>query len=187
MLKSQPTRFCQDTEHRTREWPSSDRSPASNRVARGFESHLPLHTAQQRRNVMRRSELLRDVLYIVNEARYEMGLDPLQHLPSGVPGNAFKCPLAYALEEHPTVFEDRVLVPPRMVGALLSAWRTRAVFDKYYSSPAVILPGILKKFVKLFDARQIPELIERRETEALEKQRPAPRKRRTARARTAPA
>jgi len=110
---------------------------------------------------MRKSKLLRDVLYLVNDARCEMGLDPLQHLPSGVPGSAFKCPLAYALDEQATVFQDRVLVPPKVVGALLSAWRTTAVFDKYYISPAVVLPPILKKFVSLFDAGKIPELIER--------------------------
>jgi len=129
---------------------------------------------------MRKDRLLQKALGLVNEARYEMGMEPLQRFPRGTPGSAVECPLTYALGEHATVLEDHVLVPPNVVGALLSAWRTRAVFDEYHNSPAVVLPATLKQFVALFDAGKIPELIH-------EGQRPAPRERRTARARTAPA
>ena len=112
---------------------------------------------------MRKSTLLQKSLELVNEARYEMGMEPLQRFPRGTPGSAVECPLTYALREHATVFEDRVLVPPNVVGALLSAWRTRAVFDEYYDSPAVVLPAAHRRFIALFDAGKIPELIESEE------------------------
>jgi hypothetical protein len=108
---------------------------------------------------MRKSTLLQKSLELVNEARYEMGMEPLQRFPRGVPGSAVESPLTYALGEHATVLEDHVLVPPNVAGALLSAWRTRAVFDEYHGSPAVILPGTLRKFVASFDRGEIPELI----------------------------
>jgi hypothetical protein len=108
---------------------------------------------------MRKSTLLQKSLELVNEARYEMGMEPLQRFPRGVPGSAVECPLTYALEGYATVLEDHVLVPQNVVGALLSAWRTRAVFDEYHGSPAVMLPGTLRKFVESFDRGEIPELI----------------------------
>ena len=108
---------------------------------------------------MRKSTLLQKSLELVNEARYEMGMEPLQRFPRGVPGSAVECPLTYALGEHATVFEDHVLVPPGVVGALLCAWRTRALFDEYHGSPAVMLPRTLRKFVESFDRGEIPELV----------------------------
>jgi len=112
---------------------------------------------------MRKDKLLQKALDLVNEARCEMGLDPLQCFPRGVPGSAIESPLTYALEEHAAVFEDQVLVPPSVVGALLCAWRTKAVFDEDFDSPAVVLPATLKQFVAMFDAGKIPELIRARE------------------------
>jgi hypothetical protein len=109
---------------------------------------------------MRKDKLLQKALDLVNDARYEMGLDPLERFPKGVPGSAIECPLTYALEEHATVLEDHVLVPPKVAGALLCAWRTKAVFDEDLDSPAVVLPRTLRRFITLFDAGKIPELIE---------------------------
>jgi hypothetical protein len=113
---------------------------------------------------MRKDKLLQKALDLVNNARYEMGLEPLQRLPRGVPGSAIESPLTYALEEHAAVLEDHVLVPPNVVGALLCAWRTRAMYDEYHNSPAVILPRTLRRFIALFDAGKIPELIESEES-----------------------
>jgi hypothetical protein len=92
-----------------------------------------------------------------------MGMDPLERFPKGVPGSAIESPLTYALEEHAAVLEDHVLVPPNVVGALLCAWRAKAVFDEDFDSPAVVLPRTLKRFIALFDAGKIPELIESEE------------------------
>jgi hypothetical protein len=107
---------------------------------------------------MRKSTLLQKSLELVNEARYAMGLDPLERFPNGVPGSAIECPLTYALEGT-VVLEDCVLAPPKVVGALLRAWRTKAVFDEDCGSPAVMLPRTLRKFVASFDRGEIPELI----------------------------
>jgi hypothetical protein len=108
---------------------------------------------------MHRDRLLQKALNLVNDARYEMGMEPLQRFPRGVPGSAVEYPLTHALGEHATVLEDHVLAPPNVVGALLCAWRTRVVFDEYHGSPAVTLPGTLRKFVASFDRGEIPELI----------------------------
>ena len=107
---------------------------------------------------MRKSTLLQKSLELVNEARYEMGMETLQRFPRGVPGSAIECPLTYALEGT-VVLEDCVLVPPKVVGALLCAWRTKAVFDEDCGSPAVMLPRTLRKFVESFDRGEIPELV----------------------------
>jgi hypothetical protein len=108
---------------------------------------------------MRKDRLLRKTLDLVNEARYELGKELLRRLPMGVPGKPAACPLACALGEWATVLEDRVLTPANLTGTLLSAWQTRAVFDKYLRSPAVILPAALRQFVTLFDRGEIPELV----------------------------
>jgi hypothetical protein len=113
---------------------------------------------------MPRKKLLQKALDLVNDARYEMGLDPLERFPKGVPGSAIESPLTYALEEYATVLENHVLVPPQVVGALLCAWRTKALFDEDLGSPAVFLPRTLKRFIALFDAGKIPELIESEES-----------------------
>ena len=107
---------------------------------------------------MPRKKLLQKALDLVNDARYAMGLDPLERFPKGVPGSAIECPLTYALEGT-VVLEDCVLVPPKVVGALLCAWRTKAAFDEDCGSPAVMLPRTLRKFVASFDRGDIPELI----------------------------
>jgi len=109
--------------------------------------------------VVRKDNLLQKALDLVNEARYELGKELLQRLPVGVPGKPAACPLACALGEWATVLEDRVLTPANLTGTLLSAWQTRAVFDKYLRSPAVILPAALRQFVTLFDRGEIPELV----------------------------
>jgi hypothetical protein len=108
---------------------------------------------------MSKNTLLQKALGLVNDARYEMGMEPLERFPQGVPGSAIESPLTYALEEYAAVLEDHVLVPPNVVGALLCAWRTRAMYDEYHDSPAVILPRTLRRFIALFDAGKIPELI----------------------------
>jgi hypothetical protein len=112
---------------------------------------------------MPRKKLLQKALDLVNDARYEMGLDPLERFPKGVPGSAIESPLTYALEGT-IVLEDCVLVPPKVVGALLCAWRTKALFDEDLGSPAVFLPRTLKRFIALFDAGKIPELIKSEES-----------------------
>jgi len=108
---------------------------------------------------MRKDRLLQKALSLVNKARCEMGMKPLKRFPLGTPGSAIESPLTYALGEHATVLEDHVLVPPGVVGALLCAWRTGAVFDEDFSSPAVMLPDTLREFVASFDRGEIPELI----------------------------
>jgi hypothetical protein len=51
-----------------------------------------------------------------------------------------------------------------VVGALLCAWRTKALLDDDLGSPAVFLPRTLKRFIALFDAGKIPELIKSEES-----------------------
>jgi hypothetical protein len=107
---------------------------------------------------MRKDTLLRKTLKLVNDARRELDMKAMQRLPAGTLQHASACPLARSLGRWATVLEDRVLVPERAVGPLLRAWRTRAVFDENFDSPAVTLPSTLRKFVESFDRGDIPEL-----------------------------
>ena len=83
-----------------------------------------------------------EALRAVNHIREADGQEPLTAMPCGNPGDVAACPIARAL----TYGDDVALV-------------TRARIQYLYADREIKIPMALARFVRAFDARELPELI----------------------------
>jgi hypothetical protein len=114
--------------------------------------------------------LRNNVLRLVNAARRELELPPLEQLPRGLRGNAACCPIALALDRRAQILLKAAAVPghdQKTASALARASQTHAQLDERYGAWFVPLPKALRRFVADFDGGSFPDL----DAEA----RPAPR------------
>jgi hypothetical protein len=105
--------------------------------------------------------LRNNVLHLVNAARRELGLPPLEQLPRGLRASAAHCPIALALDQKAEVLPKAAAVPGHdreTASALARAWRTQAQLDEHYGVWFVPLPEALRRFVADFDDGNFPEL-----------------------------
>jgi hypothetical protein len=102
-----------------------------------------------------------NVLRLVNAARRELGLPPLDQLPRGLRASPAHCPIALALDEKAEVLLKAAAVPGhdwKTASALARAWQTQAQLDEHYGVWFVSLPEALRRFVTDFDGGNFPEL-----------------------------
>jgi hypothetical protein len=105
--------------------------------------------------------LRNNVLHLVNAARRELGLHPLDQLPRGLRTSVAHCPIGLALEGKAEVLLKFAAVPrhdQETASALARAWQTRAQLDEHYGFWFVPLPEALRRFVRDFDDGNFPEL-----------------------------
>lgn len=100
-------------------------------------------------------------LKAINRARVAIGLDPVDALPSGEPGDFRSCPLSLLL---PGIVGVNGISFENQADALrvASAWNT-AIEIGGRGRMVVLLPSLLRRFVRDFDLGAYPSLIRKRE------------------------